>query len=183
LRIAIEHLIVEKKIDTFLFGSKSDFDELCLTTVTEFKNKYPHIKRIYVRAEFPYIDEKYQSYLLTKYDETYYPDRLLNAGRAAYVERNYEMIDNSSFCVIYYDENYMPPRRRNSKRDMSDYQPSSGTKLAYDYAVKKNKTVINLFEIQDKGMAMRGSATPLLLLSCKCQYFVSRNIHAYTRTF
>ncbi len=145
MKETVENLITEKKIDTFLFGSKSEFDELCLKVVTELKNKHPHIRRIYVRAEFPYIDESYTAYLLQNYEHTYYPERIINAGKAAYVERNYEMIDNSSYCVICYDENYMPPRRRNGKRNVFDYQPSSGTKLAYNYAVKKNITVINLF--------------------------------------
>ena len=140
----VEGLIVEKQVDTFLFGSKSQFDRLCLQVVTELKRKYPHIKRIYVRAEFPYIDEDYTAYLLKRYDCTYYPERMINAGKAAYVERNYEMIDNSSYCVIYYDKNYMPPRRKNSRRELFDYQPSSGTAVAYDYAIKKEKSIINL---------------------------------------
>ena len=130
LKDIIEDLIVNKKIDTFLFGSKSEFDEICLKVVTELKNKYSRIKRIYVRAEFPYIDEKYESYLMTKYDETYYPERLLNAGRAVYVERNYEMIDNSNYCICYYDEAYKASNR------------NSGTKIAYDYAVKKGVKMI-----------------------------------------
>ena len=130
LKDIIEDLIIDKKIDTFLFGSKSAFNELCLKIVTELKNKYSYIKRIYVRAEFPYIDEKYESYLMTKYDETYYPERLLNAGRAVYVERNYEMVDNSNYCVCYYDEAYKPSNR------------NSGTKIAYDYAVKKGVKMI-----------------------------------------
>ena len=57
----------------FLFGSKSRFDDLCYEAVTELKKKYVHIQRIYVRAEFPYIDESYKSYLLKGYEETYYP--------------------------------------------------------------------------------------------------------------
>ena len=145
LKEVVEDLIIEKKVDTFLFGSKSQFDKLCLQVVTELKKKYPHIRRIYVRAEFPYIDEDYTAYLLKSYDHTYYPKRLINAGKAVYVERNYEMIDNSSYCVIYYDENYMPPRRKNSKRDLFDYQPKSGTKLAYDYAVNKGLNVVNIY--------------------------------------
>ena len=145
LKEVVENLITEKKVDAFLFGSKSQFDKLCLHIVTEVKKKYPHIRRIYVRAEFPYIDEDYTVYLLKSYDHTYYPKRLINSGKAVYVERNYEMIDNSSYCVIYYDENYMLPRRKNSKRDLFDYQPKSGTKLAYDYAVKKGLTILNLF--------------------------------------
>ena len=144
LNKVVEDLITEKKVDTFLFGSKSQFDKLCLHIVTELKKEYPHIRRIYVRAEFPYIDESYTSYLLKRYDHTYYPERMINAGKAAYVERNYEMIDNSSYCIIYFDENYMPPRRKNSKRDLFDYQPKSGTKLAYDYAVKKKLKIVNL---------------------------------------
>ena len=144
LEEVIEDLITEKKVDTFLFGSKSDFDKLCLKVVTELKKKYSHIRRIYVRAEFPYIDEDYMAYFLKRYDHTYYPERMINAGKAAYVERNYEMIENSSYCVIYYDENYMPPRRKNSRCDLIDYQPNSGTKRAYDYAVKKKKEIINV---------------------------------------
>ena len=144
LEKVVDDLIVEKKVDTFLFGSKSQFDKLCLHVVTELKKKYPHIRRIYVRAEFPNIDEDYTSYLLKRYDHTYYPERMINARKAVYVERNYEMIDNSSYCVIYYDENYMPPRRKNSRRDLFDYQPKSGTAVAYDYAVRKGKSIINL---------------------------------------
>ena len=44
----IEALIVNEKVDIFLFGSKSQFDDLCHKTVTELKEKYPHIKRVYV---------------------------------------------------------------------------------------------------------------------------------------
>ena len=57
-----------------------------------------------------------------------------------------EMIKNSFYCICYYDENYAPPRRKNSRRDLFDYQPKSGTKVAYDFAVKKCGQVINVFE-------------------------------------
>lgn len=128
----IENLIINEKVDTFLFGSKSEFNDLCLKTVINLNDRYPYIKKIYVRAEYPYINEDYKNYLLQTYDKTYYPDKILNSGRAAYIERNYEMIDKSKFCVFYYDENYIPKSKKNS-----------GTKLAYDYAIKK-KRVINV---------------------------------------
>jgi len=67
---AIEGLIVENNVDTFLFGSKSRFNELCYELITEIKSRCPHIKRIYVRAEFPIIDESYRSYLLERYEDT-----------------------------------------------------------------------------------------------------------------
>lgn len=82
LKEIVENLIVEKKVDTFLLGSKSQFDKLSLEVVTELKKKYPHIRQIYVRAEFPYIDEDYTAYLLKRYDHTYYPERMINAGKA-----------------------------------------------------------------------------------------------------
>lgn len=128
----IEKLIVDEKVDTFLFGSKSRFNNLCLEVVTETKEKYPHIKRVYVRAEYPYISEHYKNYLLENYEDTYYPEKIMNSGKASYVERNYEMIDHSQFCIVYYNEQHTPTTRK------------SGTKIALDYAVKQHKKIIRV---------------------------------------
>ena len=38
---AIEKLITDESVDTFLFGSKSEFDRLCLELVTGLKEKIP----------------------------------------------------------------------------------------------------------------------------------------------
>ena len=140
----IENLIVNKNIDTFLFGSKSQFDDLCHKVVTELKEKFPHIKRIYVRSAFQHIPDWYEDSLLQHYEDTYFPNHMEKAGKASYVERNQEMINQSDYCIVYYDDNYLPPRRKNSRRDLTDYQPKSGTAVAYDYAVKKKKEVINV---------------------------------------
>lgn len=128
----IEKMILNENVDTFLFGSKSLFNDLCLDLVTIMKEKYPHIKRIYVRAEYPYISEHYKSYLLESYEDTYYPDNIIGTGRAVYIKRNYEMINNSQFCIVYYNEKNAPTNRK------------SGTKIALDYAIKKGKRVIKL---------------------------------------
>ena len=128
----IEKLIVDENVDTFLFGSKSQFNSLCLELVTELKEKYPHIKRIYVRAEYPYISEQYKNYLLESYEDTYYPEHIIGSGKAAYVERNYEMINKSQYCIVYYDEQNAPTTRK------------SGTKIALDYAIIKQKNIIIL---------------------------------------
>ena len=125
----IEKLIVDENVDTFLFGSKSRFNSLCLELVTEIKEKYPHIKRIYVRAEYPDINDQYTNYLLESYEDTYYPEHIISSGRAAYVERNYEMIVNSYFCIVYYDDANAPTTRK------------SGTKIALDYAIKKQRHI------------------------------------------
>lgn len=86
---------------------------------------------------------------MESYEDTYYPHHIERSGKAAYVERNCEMINNSKFCVVYYDENYLPPRRRNSKRALVDYQPKSGTKIAYEYAIKKGLNIINVISWRD----------------------------------
>ena len=126
----VEKLIADENVNTFLFGSKSRFNDLCHEIVTKIKEKYPHIKRIYVRAEYPDINEQYINYLLESYENTYYPEHIRSSGRAAYVERNYEMINKSQFCIVYYDVLNAPTTRK------------SGTKMAFDYAVKQGKKVI-----------------------------------------
>ena len=132
LNETIEKLINDEKVDTFLFGSKSRFNSLCYKQVTEIKEKYPDIKRIYVRAEFPQINESYESYLLENYENTYFPQSAIGAGRAVYIKRNYDMIDKSEFCIFYYQENYLPHNRK------------SGTKTALDYAINRKKKIIIL---------------------------------------
>ena len=126
----IERLIIEENVDTFLFGSKSQFDSLCLELVTKIKEKHPHVKRIYVRAEFPIISDRYKDYLLESYEDTYYPENIIGAGRAVYVKRNQEMINKSRFCIVYYDEQNIPTTRK------------SGTKLALEFAIKKGRGII-----------------------------------------
>lgn len=130
LKAAIERLITDEGVDTFLFGSKSRFDSLCLELVSGLKEKYPHIKRVYVRAEFPVITDRYKAYLLGMYEDTYYPEKILGAGKGVYVERNYEMIDRSRFCIVYYDEACAPTTRK------------SGTKIALDYAIRQNRSLV-----------------------------------------
>ena len=66
------------------------------------------------------------------------------AGKASYVERNQEMINKSDFCIVYYDENYLPPRCKNSRRDFTGYQSKSSTAVACEYAMKKNRVIINV---------------------------------------
>jgi len=145
LILTIENLINERKVTDFYFGSKSEFNSLCLEMVTRLKEKYPHIRRIYVRSDYPDISDSYENYLLENYEDTYFLEKMRNAGKASYVERNQEMINKSAFCIFYYNENYSPPKRKNSKQNLTDYQPKSGTKVAYNYAIKKKCEIINIF--------------------------------------
>ncbi len=46
LTYCIESLIIKHNMQNFLFGSKSEFNDLCYTIVSHLKEKYPTIKRI-----------------------------------------------------------------------------------------------------------------------------------------
>lgn len=146
LEKTVINLIKTQNVGTFLFGSKSNFDELCLKKVSELKNVYPEIKLIYVRSHFPYISKDYTNYLLKTYDDTFIPNGVENSGKASYVKRNRAMIDLSDFCVFYYDLNYNPPMKSRLNGKLPDYQPKSGTHIAYEYANKRKKEIINLYK-------------------------------------
>ncbi len=130
-----EHLICYYGINRFLLGSHSEFDDLCYEVLTDLMEDYPKIKRIYVRCNSPELSEKQKRFFSSKYDGTYYPKRVHNAGRGLYIERNYDMIDNSYVCVVYFFDDYQPHK-----------QQKSGTSIAYKYARRKQKEIINLAE-------------------------------------
>ena len=163
LKGTIKRLILEEGVRYFLFGSRSAFDDLCHHIVTELQNEYPHIVRVAYTRHSEYavkaeekekLERLWASVLKTEvklkdYDAEVQSDRVYSAGKASYVERNQEMIDNSDFCIFYYNESYLPPKRKRTNRDLSTYQPKSGTRLAYEYAIQKSKNgekvVINTF--------------------------------------
>ena len=137
--------LIDNGATTFYFGSMSEFDNLAWKIVTEYKTIYPNIIRVYVRASFEHINKSYEQYLLQSYDDTYFPEHISKAGKYAYVERNFEMINNSSVCVFYYNKNYIPQINPYNHK-ASILKRNSGTKIAYQYAVKKKKQIVNLFE-------------------------------------
>ena len=137
--------LIKNGTTNFIFGDHSAFDSLCYELVTELKEKYPAIKRINFRKDYEDTDDYTMQFLISGYEESICPKGVGNAGRASYVERNQAMIRESDVCIFYYDENYLPSRRRNSRRDLFDYQPKSGTALAFQYAKSKKKTIINCF--------------------------------------
>lgn len=139
--------LLMKGVDTFLFGSNSEFDAACLEAVSGMKATHPNIRRIYVRSSFCHISREYEKYLSEIYDETYFPSQIENSGSACYIKRNAIMIDEADVCVFYYDKNYTPPVKRRKPSHCSPKSAKSGTDLAYHYALSKHKTIINLFVI------------------------------------
>ena len=145
LRVVLLELIYEGATD-FLFGDHSQFNDLCYDAVTELRQDFPQLRRVKLRTGDPELSDYAKRFFLDGYEDSVCPAGVAAAGRAAYVERNQAMIRESDVCVFYYDPAYSPPRRRASKHSVTDYQPQSGTALAYAYAVKSGKRVVNLYE-------------------------------------
>ena len=141
----IENLI-RKGVKTFLFGNKSKFYEECHKIVSDLMAKYEGLKRVMyvVKSQgiiFSFQKEKWQK----RYNEMGLKDYIIDveekrefkninyAGKASYIERNLEMIDESDYCIFYYNEIFT-----------KKLKTKSGTALAYDYAMKKKKKIINL---------------------------------------
>ena len=139
VREMVEHLIVEEGVDTFLFGSRSKFDELCHIVVTELKEKYPRIQRIAYLCKHETaclvgagMSLKRQTKELTgrevyvpEYEEIKKSDRVNSAGRAAYIERNQWMVDNSNFAIFHLNT--------------AEEKKGSGTTLIYEYLKRKKR--------------------------------------------
>jgi uncharacterized phage-like protein YoqJ len=142
VRETVERLIVEEGVATFLFGSRSKFDELCHMVVTELKEKHPHIQRIAYLCKHKtacYVGEGIaerrrikeltgRDVYVREFEDIKKSDRVNSAGRASYVERNQWMIDDSDFIIIYFDE-----------KKVKNF---NGTKIAYEYAQTKSKTIV-----------------------------------------
>lgn len=137
--------LIGQGVKHFIFGDHSDFDSLCYEIVTELKNEFPQIRRTHYRTDYPDADDYTLQFLLDGYEDSVCHAGVAGAGKAAYVKRNQAMINDSDICVFYFDEMYQPSRRRQSKTSLSDYQPKSGTGIAFDYAKTHGKTVINLY--------------------------------------
>ena len=152
--------LITNGADTFLFGSRSQFDTLCWQVVTELKEQYPDIKRISYNAPhetaFTSREERQrfeQIYSRLTGSEVHLQEcegavnspKSAKATKDAYIMRNQDMIDNSDVCVFYYNKDYLPPRRKQSSRSIVDYQPQSGSAVAFTYAQRKRKTIINIF--------------------------------------
>ncbi len=153
--------LIAEGADTFIFGSRSDFDDLCWEVVTELKEQYPNIKRIaytvfnelaLTSEEERQRCERILSNIMNKemhfaiYESAVFSKKALRATKDAYLMRNQEMIDDSDVCVFYYNENYLPPREQRYRLPGVYYQPKSGTALAFAYAKRKKKRIINMIE-------------------------------------
>ena len=153
----IDELISKHGVTEFLFGSRSEFDSLCYQIVTEIKKRYPNIIRISYTCKHETCplekDKDYWKKIYTQinidniqfFDKEFEHKTKYSSGKASYVERNFAMIDDSCYCVFYYNENYGNEWKKTANKSAEIYQAKSGTKLAYEYAVKCKKIIYNIF--------------------------------------
>lgn len=141
----IEDLIKNHNVLIFLLGSKSNFNNLCHKVVSKLRKKYPNIKRVaytckseacILESELEKWEEIYSHIFKEKVqifgvEEEYHFKSKYLAGKSSYIERNYAMIDDSDFCVFFYNEKQI-------------IKHSKGTSLAFSYAKRKKKNIINL---------------------------------------
>ena len=139
--------LISEGCHKFLFGSNSEFNDLCYNIISDFKTKYTNICRIgYLCAqEIAFTTEESDRYLkyienLNKkgrnvkiYDEIRQFDF---ENRNLYIERNKKMIDDADICVFYYNSKCLLPH--NDKGHLT----RSGTEIALEYAKSKNKKII-----------------------------------------
>lgn len=161
LVLKLENLIIkliEEGVTTFLFGSNSQFDDLCYKLVSKLQLKNNKIKKVAysLKSEIVFSQEKKEimqnllidiakdySYL-KDYDEVANNERWVNSCKASYILRNKAMIDDSDYCVFFYNVNYNVTDKVLSNK-MIIRKRESGTKQMYEYAQKKGKNIINLF--------------------------------------
>ena len=106
LKNKLENLIKNENFGVFYFGGFGKFDELCHQVVSELKQKYNHIKRIFCLADPRHLRVSKRPTWLTQddYEEFVYLDLNFDWWYQRIYFRNIEMINQSDY-VIFYVEN------------------------------------------------------------------------------
>ena len=126
LELVIESLILHFNVTIFLFGSKSEFNDLCYRIVSELKCKHNYIKRVNYpcKGEF-YILEQEKDYYenlfkqinknkinINSFDEIILIEEIFKGYKSSYIKRNFKMINESAYGLFYYLEDYVPMQKK-----------------------------------------------------------------------
>ena len=127
----VESLVIEKDVSNFIFGGFGEFDELCHKIITSLQKKYLHIKRLYCVTDEKFLRESKRPKNLRKedYEQFIYFSPSFDYWYTRIYYRNCEIVENSQFIIFYAD----------NKKD-------SGAYKTLQYAKKRKKEYINLFE-------------------------------------
>ena len=121
---------VEDGVRIFLFGGRSDFDDLCYDIVTEKKTSNPelNLKRVFCLPLDRQLRKPPNWFRRKEYEAVECPTKDFDYWYTAIYYRNLAMIDQSDLILFWVE------RRENS-----------GAYKTYQYAVKKHKRIVNLF--------------------------------------
>ena len=121
---SIVELIEKYEVTQFYSGGRGAFDETASKIVGELRKIYPHIKNTLVLSYLPTDKEEYP--LPEKYtDSVYFLERRI-PPRYAIVETNKAIVDRVEFVITSSSGSF------------------GGARKACDYALKKQKTVIDV---------------------------------------
>ncbi len=128
-RIEIDKAVADG-VRIFLFGGRSDFDDLCYDLVTEKRNAEPQldIKRVFCFALDEQLRKPPRWFIKKEYEALECPTKSFDYWYTSIYYRNLAMIDQSDLILFWVE-----------KREIS------GAYKTYRYAVKKQKNIINLF--------------------------------------
>ena len=132
LTLTFENLIAKENVRYFYFGGFGEFDDLCHSIITELKNEYPEVYRIFCLSDPRHqrLSKRPKWLKEEDYEEITYLDLNFDYWYTRIYYRNCEIIDNSDYCVFYVDETV-------------EY---SGAKKALEYAKRKKKEIINVLQ-------------------------------------
>ncbi|MBQ8372118.1 MAG: hypothetical protein IJX38_04170 [Clostridia bacterium] len=124
--------IIKDEPMELLLGGYGAFDEFAYMCCNKFKQLHANVSLVLVT---PYMSVEYQKSKLakekTRYDSIVYPEIENKPLRFAITYRNRYMVDCSDYVIAYVDHTW------------------GGAYSTYKYAVRKNKTVLNLTEIKE----------------------------------
>lgn len=122
----LENLIINENITHYCFGGLGEFDELCWQIVTDLKNKYTHIKRIYftqsTRPPKWLKENEYEQIINLDLDYDFWYTRIYF--------RNCEIVNRSNIVIFYVN-----------------HTEQSGAFKMLKYAIRKKKRYINLCQL------------------------------------
>lgn len=121
---------VSEGVGTFLFGGRSDFDDLCYSLVTEKRNAEPElgIRRVFCFALDKQLRKPPSWFVRKEYEALECPIKEFDYWYTSIYYRNIAMIDSSDLILFWVE-----------KRE------NSGAYKTFKYAVKKHKRYVNLF--------------------------------------
>lgn len=129
-RVEIEKAI-EDGVRIFLFGGRSDFDDLCYDIVTEKKNAEPQlgIKRVFCFPLDSHLRKPPRWFFEKEYEALECPAKSFEYWYKSIYYRNLAMIDMSDLVLFWVEQ-----------------RENSGAYKTYKYAVKTHKKIVNLFK-------------------------------------